>query len=572
LDACAEVAGLVSSKGKEPVKLQDEKPKPKRVPLRREEDVESTATSCIIVEDTMYEQVLMDGKKPAFVYISKKGMIAYCDKVIDEAGLKYVPLQGEEITKKTISLPSKAITFVAGDIPLIIKQVEELIREYCDLPEWMLRLAPYWVLGTYVYDQFNEYPYLSFQGDTGTGKTRMRDVIGMMCYKPIICNGGTTAPAAYRLIEKWKGTMLMDEVDQKHSDETNDFIRMLNCGWSKNAPVIKCDLDNNNALKFYNPYCPKILARRKEFFDKATESRCISVITYETSKQEFKEKNLGKRFEERVEEIRNKLTTFRLIYWKKFTTPETNPLGNLNIEPRTMQAYQSIAIVLLPFPEAYEDFKQRLITTQRELIEVRAETIQGQIVQAVYDLEQQGNPFKTSSMICDQIGDEKLRNATVGKILRSLGFTSQSIKRDGRVQREVSILPGKWKALKRRYIPELTVTEVTEVTAVTGVPPENNQIDQIVPKTINDYSNSKKSIGTDTAVTAVLPVTGIDKTATTENILHLIRNNTKQTASLEDIHKTFTNSNEEYIKERIIHLMGRGEIFETKLDTYQVLN
>ena len=57
--------------------------------------------------------------------------------------------------------------------------------------------ATYYVLLTWVYDTFNELPYLRLKGEFGTGKTRCLLTIGSLCYKPMFVSGAIASrPAA----------------------------------------------------------------------------------------------------------------------------------------------------------------------------------------------------------------------------------------------------------------------------------------------------------------------------------------------------------------------------------------
>ena len=53
-------------------------------------------------------------------------------------------------------------------------------------------IATQYILLTWVYDKFNELPYLRLRGDFGSGKTRALLVIGSICYKPFFASGAST--------------------------------------------------------------------------------------------------------------------------------------------------------------------------------------------------------------------------------------------------------------------------------------------------------------------------------------------------------------------------------------------
>jgi hypothetical protein len=54
------------------------------------------------------------------------------------------------------------------------------------------QIASYYVLFSWVYDAFNELPYLRVRGNAGSGKTRLLLMVGSLCYKPIFASGAST--------------------------------------------------------------------------------------------------------------------------------------------------------------------------------------------------------------------------------------------------------------------------------------------------------------------------------------------------------------------------------------------
>lgn len=76
------------------------------------------------------------------------------------------------------------------------------------------------------------------------------------------------------MMEKVKGTLILDEADLRFSDTTNEIIKMLNNGFQKGNPIMRaCGEDFEPQV--YDVYCPKIIGGRMKFRDEATESRCI---------------------------------------------------------------------------------------------------------------------------------------------------------------------------------------------------------------------------------------------------------------------------------------------------------
>ena len=106
------------------------------------------------------------------------------------------------------------------------------IKRYLELEPLVEYLVESYVLLTWRYNSFSAVPYLRFLGaDPDTGKTRALYTIGSICYKPLFLAGSLTAASLYRVIDRYNGTMLIDEADFRNSDLWSDIIKILNAGF-----------------------------------------------------------------------------------------------------------------------------------------------------------------------------------------------------------------------------------------------------------------------------------------------------------------------------------------------------
>ena len=74
----------------------------------------------------------------------------------------------------------------------LISDVQQFIHRYVDLSPTFEKIATYYVLLSWLYDVFNDLPYLRLRGDFGTGKTRALLVLGSICYKAFFASGAST--------------------------------------------------------------------------------------------------------------------------------------------------------------------------------------------------------------------------------------------------------------------------------------------------------------------------------------------------------------------------------------------
>src|SRR5205085_10842443 len=121
---------------------------------------------------------------------------------------------------------------------------------YVDVSPLYEKLASYYVLLSWVYDGFNELPYLRLRGDYGTGKTRFLLTVGSLCYKPIFASGASTVSPLFRIIDAIQGTLVIDEGDFRLSDERAEIVKILNNGNARGFPVLRSEVTSSRE---FNP-------------------------------------------------------------------------------------------------------------------------------------------------------------------------------------------------------------------------------------------------------------------------------------------------------------------------------
>ena len=157
------------------------------------------------------------------------------------------------------------------------EDILSFINRYATLGDNMARLSVEYILLSWLFDSFDEVPYLSFRtADMGRGKSRALETVGTLCCRPIFCGGGSTAAATLRLLDLFQGTLVSDEFDQGDTELASAINKVILQGFQRNRPIVKCCGDANEPIAF-GCYGPKLFALRKGFADDAAESRMISV-------------------------------------------------------------------------------------------------------------------------------------------------------------------------------------------------------------------------------------------------------------------------------------------------------
>ena len=130
----------------------------------------------------IYEQVF-DGKTKQSFFIGFNTLSDSIEEVRELIKIDnntYIPFNTEMVLKETVKFPSEALDY--GKETSLIEMVRSFIHKYVDLSEFGEKIASYYVLLSWVYDNYESIPYLRFLGDYGTGKSRALKVIGNICY------------------------------------------------------------------------------------------------------------------------------------------------------------------------------------------------------------------------------------------------------------------------------------------------------------------------------------------------------------------------------------------------------
>jgi hypothetical protein len=358
------------------------------------------------------------------------------------------------IKNDAVLLPSAAADY--GSEMKLVDEVRSFIHRYADLSPAFETIATYYVLLTWLYDVFNEVPYLRLRGDYGTGKTRTLLTLGSLCYKAFFASGASTVSPIFHTLDAFRGTLVFDEADFRFSDERAEIVKILNNGNVRGVPLLRTTM---NQQKEFNPrafqvFGPKIVATRGQFEDKALESR---FLTEEMGGRPLRDDipiNLPTVFKEEARAVRNKLLMYR--FHKRPTTVLDEALLDPALEPRLNQ-------ILLPLlsvvgdAEARAELRSLAREMQAGLVAERGMQAEAQVIEVLADLMAGADrtfvPIAdVAALLSERYGEDyerPLTNRWVGGILRKR-LNVQTYKSHG-----VFVVPiterGKVGLLCRRY-------------------------------------------------------------------------------------------------------------------------
>ena len=128
--------------------------------------------------------------------IYKNDAWSLVDSLRDDLGRTLVPYAPDNslVRSKIVLFPSEPADY--GTQKQLIAEIQRYIHRYVDLDTGFELMAAYYVLFTWLYDGFNEVPYLRLKGDFGTGKTRFLQTVGALELSPNLGDGRAGQAAA----------------------------------------------------------------------------------------------------------------------------------------------------------------------------------------------------------------------------------------------------------------------------------------------------------------------------------------------------------------------------------------
>ena len=476
--------------------LIDQCPDYEPIPDKTKKDTEGEVrgVSFAIFDGCLYEQIYTEEQSAFVEYNISTGEVKAVTHIM-QGEVKIIPQEGEELKLGAIKLPMGVTEY--GDTLSLLREVEVYIFRYLDVSNAFRKFAAYYILFSWLYDKFSTLPYIRAIGDTGCGKSRLLDVCGLLCYKPTLVSGCITPAPIYRMLKRWNGTMILDEADLQNSDEYSEVVKILNCGFERGRPVIRATKDNPDKLQFLPTFGPKVFATRRRFKDPALEARCLTEIMQETTRDDIPV-TLTNMFYKEQETLRNKLLLFRLRNYALVNPEEAISLDLHGIEPRLRQISAGFASLFAGQPEVLADYQAFIQHHQRELIEQRAATPIGQVVEKLFALTES---VTNVTNVTNVTGEElipisskdiaeplNMTPQAAGQILKTLGLRTKLTKIEGSPKRCIVYDAVKLDTLKRRYIPSEDdqvmpdkVAMVTMVTKVMGLNADSNTPPLLMP-------------------------------------------------------------------------------------------
>tara|TARA_R110002124_G_scaffold243235_1_gene408320 strand:+ start:31370 stop:32677 length:1308 start_codon:yes stop_codon:yes gene_type:complete len=323
-----------------------------------------------------------DRRATALAVGGPEGTIAVQETVDLADGERLVPYGADNnlIATGCVLLPSEVGVFTTQ--AALIAAIQAFVHRYVDLSPVFEEIAAHYVLLSWVYDAFNELPYLRLRGDYGTGKTRALMVIGSLCYKPFFASGASTVSPIFHVLDAFGGTLVLDEADFRFSDATAPLSKILNNGNMAGLPVLRTMTNRHKELnpRAFRVYGPKLIAMRHSFADRALESRFLTEESGQRSLRADIPIQLPPQLHAEARVLRNSLLAWRFAH--RFTIGSDARRQATGVEPRLNQTALSL-LSLMEDPDLRARVHAEMQREQRRISAERAASPEGQMVRVL---------------------------------------------------------------------------------------------------------------------------------------------------------------------------------------------
>ncbi|HHY45739.1 MAG TPA: DUF3631 domain-containing protein [Firmicutes bacterium] len=201
------------------------------------------------------------------------------------------------------------------DAKALFEEIRDFIRRYMWYPdERTYSLLAVWIMQTYVFMVFDQLPYLALVGTKRAGKTRLFELLEMLCFNAKLASSVTDA-YLFRSVEVDRVTLLVDEADQLKApskDGLNEKLEILRSGYRRSGSVGRIEGDDRARVDF-STYSMKAIANVSGLED-ALEDRTISLPVERKPKEVHVAKLVHRKVQRQTQVMRNKLYCFGLQY------------------------------------------------------------------------------------------------------------------------------------------------------------------------------------------------------------------------------------------------------------------
>jgi hypothetical protein len=311
-------------------------------------------------------------------------------------------------------------------------EIRDFIYEHIDIAkdDRFYDVLSAWHMADWIPENFNNAPYLHFNGPPNSGKTRGLEIIQSLGFRPLL-SPSVSAPALYRTIEVFKPTFLIDEAElytAKGLDESKrEVLSVLNAGYRRGQVVIRAD-SKGETLRLFDVFGFKALASVQPL-PTTLAGRAIKIPMMRATRK-VKERI----DEETARAIRSKLLTYRFNHLLEKPKNGVNPL---NVpDGRIIEVFTPL-ILVAPNQKVESVLSSLAREIYEDMLEEERTTEQAEVFFALLECLREGvNAVEIGEIVerynANRPKNEQISNSYCGRILGTLGFKKKRMPKTGR--------------------------------------------------------------------------------------------------------------------------------------------
>ena len=385
-----------------------------------------------VVDRFVGEMVYLKNKPESCfaIYDKKLNKVETCFKFSLD-GREYIPNHTNLlISMGAVRVPRDIIDH--GDTDKLMSAIKNFLDKYVYIEDPLFReIVVTYILLTWVYDRFSAIPYLRALGDYGTGKSRLLKTLNI-CYKSIYTSGNASAAPIFRLIDRYGGTLIIDEAELGRQNDRNEDIKdILRFGKDSDGFVIRCDPKTNEPFP-YKVFGPKILGSRHSYSDDALESRIISIKMTEMPDEKIPIMLDKREFYKDSEQIRAMLVDWRLRNYFKIDVNAYKKFTLSGISKRLNEMYAPLFSIRKDDDDFISELMGKAAEQNDNLLADKAMSLEANIISAIYGYSnREFIPIKYIVEELDKDSNKKHHSRFIAGIVKNnLGLVTEH-KREG---------------------------------------------------------------------------------------------------------------------------------------------
>jgi hypothetical protein len=173
-----------------------------------------------------------------------------------------------------------AVFLATGKAPAVAEVLARLRQALDEVIEFArpeeAALVATWAVGSYFHPLFLTFPRVALSGERGCGKSKVLTVLQATAFNaPLML--APTAAVLYRLIQEYRPTLLLDEMENLGRDDARDILAIVNAGYRAGATVPRCVGPGGRRVECFAVYAPLALAAIRTV-NGVTEDRCLPLV------------------------------------------------------------------------------------------------------------------------------------------------------------------------------------------------------------------------------------------------------------------------------------------------------